>query len=237
MVRFSLFGIPVVIHPWFWLTMSMLGGLLNAAVPDRFLNMCLFMFAGTISILVHEFGHALTGRHLGGGFAHVELWAFGGLAYNEGGRFSRSQRFWMIAAGPGAGFLLGLLILGLVCLFFGPRDGGSLFMLSVFNIRTGFSESTAEFLSDRIQLFRLINHFLWINFWWGVMNLLPVHPLDGGQISELFVRSKKRVHQIAVAAAGSVVAFALWRGDLYLGLLFGYLCWRNIQAAGAPSWK
>jgi Zn-dependent protease len=94
-----------------------------------------------------------------------------------------------------------------------------------------------EFFTGRIQLFSLIAHFLWINFWWGVMNLLPVHPLDGGQISELFVRPQKRVHQIAIAAASAVVVFALWRGDLYLSLLFGYLCWRNIQAVKGLSWQ
>ncbi|WP_226895683.1 M50 family metallopeptidase [Luteolibacter marinus] len=230
MVRFTLFGIPVIIHPWFWLTLAFLGGLFDAVTPERMLYMSLFVFAGTISILVHEFGHALTGRRLGGGMASIELLAFGGLAYNQGGRFTRSQRFWMIAAGPGAGFLLLLLLILLLIAAFGPFDGLSLVQRHLFGSGSGLSERTADFFRERVPLLVLIRHFLWINFWWGILNLLPISPLDGGQITALFVRPQRRVHQIAIAAAALVVFFAIAHHQLYMALLFGFLGWKNMQA-------
>ncbi len=119
MIRFTVFGVPVEIQPWFWITAALLGGATHVQTRDQLLGVLVFMVVATLSILVHEFGHALTGRKLGGGAAHIVLWALGGLAYNQGGRFTRWQRFWMIFMGPGAGFLLLALVVaglgGLAC--------------------------------------------------------------------------------------------------------------------------
>ena len=49
MLRFTLFGIPIVVEPWFWLTMAFLGGGLNALqrnYPGDYLGVILFMMAG-----------------------------------------------------------------------------------------------------------------------------------------------------------------------------------------------
>jgi stage IV sporulation protein FB len=238
MVRFTIFGVPVEIQPWFWLTAAILSRGIDARTPEQFKLALLFIFAATISILVHEFGHALVGRRLGGGRARVVLWAFGGLAYNEGGRFTRWQRFWMIAAGPGAGFALFLLLVAVLLVAFGPRDGATLVSLGLFNTGGGVSSSTAAFFSERYALFSLISDFLWINFWWGLVNLLPVMPLDGGQITELFVKPRKRVHEIAlVAAVAMALVGALWLQSIYVTLLFGYLAWKNYQDAKAITWQ
>jgi Zn-dependent protease len=238
MVRFTIFGVPVEIQPWFWLTAAILSRGIDARTPEQFKLALLFIFAATISILVHEFGHALVGRRLGGGRARVVLWAFGGLAYNEGGRFTRWQRFWMIAAGPGAGFALFLLLVTVLLVAFGPRDGATLVSLGLFNTGGGVSASTAAFFSERYALFSLISDFLWINFWWGLVNLLPVMPLDGGQITELFVKPRKRVHEIAlVAAVAMALVGALWLQSIYVTLLFGYLAWKNYQDAKAITWQ
>ena len=118
MLRFTLFGIPIVVEPWFWLTMAFLGGGLNALqrnYPGDYLGVVLFMMAGFVSVLVHELGHALTGSKRGGGQVWIRLWALGGLAYQQGGRLDRKNRCLMILAGPGAGLLLA--VVSIACLF------------------------------------------------------------------------------------------------------------------------
>ena len=238
MVRFNLFGVPVEIQPWFWLTTAMFSGALGDITRETFQYALLFIFAATISILVHEFGHALVGRRLGGGYARIVLWAFGGLAYNEGGRFTRINRFWMIAAGPGAGFALLLLIILILAAAFGPKDATALTGSALFFLSPGsLSYETASLFLDRLPLLVLIRHFLWINFWWGVLNLLPVLPLDGGRITELYVKPQKRVYQIAVAAAIAMVALGIFRGSWYMALFFGYLAYENYKNIDNYRWQ
>jgi stage IV sporulation protein FB len=239
MVRFNLFGVPVEIQPWFWLTSAFLsGGLRQEATPETLKFALLFIFAATISILVHEFGHALVGRRLGGGYARIVLWAFGGLAYNEGGRFTKTQRFWMIAAGPGAGFALGLLILLALMAAFGPGDALTITGTALFNSSLlHLSPDTWSFFHERIPLFELITDFLWINFWWGALNLVPILPLDGGQIAELYVKPQKRVYQIAAAAALAMVAVGIFRGSWYMALFFGFLAYQNYKNIDNYRWQ
>jgi stage IV sporulation protein FB len=240
MVRFTLFGVPVEIQPWFWLSSAMLSGLLDRGITrDNFQYALLFIVAATISILVHEFGHALVGRRLGGGRARVVLWALGGLAYNEGGRFTRINNFWRVAAGPGAGFALLLLILLILAAVFSPADATYLASTTLFGVAppTGLSRETALVLAERVPLYWLIVHFLWINFWWGMLNLLPVLPLDGGRISELYVKPQKRVYQIAVATAGAMVVFAIFRQSLFMGVFFGFLAYQNYKEIENYRWQ
>ncbi|MCW1883607.1 site-2 protease family protein [Luteolibacter flavescens] len=231
MVRFTLFGIPVEIQPWFWLTIALLSGALFNPDPAGIQYGLIFILAATVSILVHELGHALTGRRLGGGYPKIVLWAMGGLAYNEGGRFTKSGRFWMIAAGPGAGFILGGLVFLIMVAVFGLSDAANLAGWSLIGMKPTLSAESLEFALNREPLMSLFRSMLWINFWWGVMNLLPVLPLDGGQITQLFVKPQKLVHQIAIAAAvATAVVGLVWRESLFMALLFGYLAWQNYQA-------
>jgi stage IV sporulation protein FB len=231
MVRFTLFRVPVEIQPWFWVTAALLGGALNAATPEALRYVVIFIFASTISILVHEYGHALVGRRLGGGHPAIVLWAFGGLAYNEGGRFTKWSRFWMTAAGPGAGLALALVVLVGLIIAVGPSDALSLAGRSLFGILAPVSETTANFFSEHPPLFTLIRSLLWINFWWSLINLLPVIPLDGGRIAEIFVKPQSRVYQLAITASVAMALVgALWMQSLYTTFLFGYLAWKNFQS-------
>jgi Zn-dependent protease len=238
MVRFTLFGVPVEIQPWFWLSAVLLSGALNSPTPEGMQYALIFILASTISILVHEFGHALTGIRLGGGWANIVLWAFGGLAYNHKGKFTRSGRFWMIAAGPGAGFLLGGLVFLIMIAVFGARDAAGLAGWSLFGFNARLSPETFDFIENRWPLISLFRSMLWINFWWGAINLLPVAPLDGGQIAQLFVKPQKRVHQIAIVTAVAAATLGLvWRESIYMALLFGYLAWKNYQELKNYHWQ
>ncbi len=239
MIRFSLFGIPVEVQPFFWIVSALMGGALNADSAAAVFAMTLFVLAAFISILIHELGHALTGRRLGGGYAKILLTSFGGLAFNQGGRFNRQQRFWMIAAGPGAGFLFLIVILALLSLLFGGSDVMALTARVLFNQPVAFkSTELLTFLHEKPYIHLFLDHLLWINFWWGVINLLPVMPLDGGQITDLYVRPQRRVFLIGMVAAAAMAALGfLWLGSIYTAVLFGYLAWKNYQNMQEVRWQ
>ena len=75
-----------------------------------------------------------------------------------------------------------------------------------------------------------------INLFWGLVNLLPVWPLDGGQIAQILLTSYNRsegqrwghVVSLLVAGALAVVAYMLTQ-RLFLSLFFGYFALVNYQ--------
>ncbi len=239
MIRFSIFGIPVEVQPFFWIVSALMSGGLYADSKAGLLAAALFVVAAFISILIHELGHAVTGQKLGGGYARIALTAFGGLAYNEGGRFTRQQQFWMVAAGPGAGFAFLALILAGLSLIFGAADVLAYTQQVLFYIRAPFqSDAFLNFLQEKPFIHLFIRHLLWINFWWGIINLLPVLPLDGGRITELFVRPQKLVYQIGIAAGAAMALYAfLSLQSIYTAGLFGFLAWQNYKAMKENPWQ
>ena len=66
MIRFTLFGVPVSIHPTLWLTLAFLGRAFFATSMVEFMGSLLFIVAAFAVLLAHEMGHALVGRKLGG---------------------------------------------------------------------------------------------------------------------------------------------------------------------------
>lgn len=239
MMRFTIFGVPVEIQPMFWLTGAFIGGAINARTKEQILGVLVFMIIMAISILVHELGHALVGRRLGGGYATITLWGLGGLAFNQGGRFTRSGNFWRVAAGPGAGFALFLLVVLLLCLGLGPVNGLNLTSLTLFGtVLTPASDELRTFVLEGGPKIRIINAFLWINFWWGILNLLPVLPLDGGRIAELFVKPQKLVYQIGLVTGIAMAAFGLmFLGSTLTAMMFGYLAYQNYQMMQSDRWS
>lgn len=238
MIRFTLFGIPIEIQPWFWLTSAMLGGGFSANSSQEIKAVLVFMVISAISILIHELGHALVGRKLGGGSASILLYGMGGLAYSYGGRFTRSGHFWRIAAGPGAGLAFTLIIIATACLILGPLAGVQVTALLLFGIKSlGLNESAVEFLMGNPQRVMLLYNLLWINFWWSLVNLLPVMPLDGGAIANLFVKPQRRVYQIGIGVAVlAAIGGILIMQSYYVAILFGYLAFRNYQMMQESRW-
>jgi Zn-dependent protease len=158
-LRFRLFGIGVRISPWFWIISAAMGWGGGPGRGDQFLQRLIIWIACVfVSILVHELGHVLVGR-LFGSDGHIVLYGMGGLAIGSSALDRRWQRVAVYAAGPGAGFLLLALVWGGVVL-------------------AGVS------VADIPPLARVAyRDLIWINLVWGLVNLLPVYPLDGGQIS------------------------------------------------------
>jgi len=104
-LRFSLLGIPVRVHPLFWLVAVVLGFGRN----DRNLALVVVWVACVfVSILVHEYGHALMARAFGSS-PSIVLWGMGGLCYSQAERQTLLQRLAVVLSGPAAG--LGLYVL------------------------------------------------------------------------------------------------------------------------------
>ncbi len=178
----------------------------------------LFMMAGFISVLGHELGHALTGWKFGGGRVWIKLWAFGGLAYQEGARLNRRNRCAMILAGPGVGLLMAVIsILVLFVIFPAPE---AILRMKIYLAYTmvPHADMLTIFPDDR-PIYGFINAMIWVNLWWSILNLVPVFPLDGGQFMDQFVKSRKKMHMISMAACGVVILIMLSL-NMTMGLLF-----------------
>lgn len=204
MIRFSILGIPVQVHPFFWITLALIGGALGANSPDAILRVCLFLLAGFISILVHELGHALTARKFG---AHSEivLQAFGGYAAYSGVRLSRPQSFLITAAGPAVQILLGLALMQII-----PR----LPEISPFGL---------YFLSV----------LMWISIVWALLNLLPVLPLDGGRMLDSILGPERiRITLWVTVIVASLLAIVSWKatGSILMPIFMGMFAWQAWQA-------
>jgi Zn-dependent protease len=221
-LNFRIFGIPVRISPFFWVVTLFLGvgfGGEEKADPKVVL---IWVVVVLVSILVHELGHAFTQRYYGGR-PWITLYGFGGLA--SCGDCDRSPRAQIIIslAGPVAGFLLaGLIICILVAL---QRFRG--FTLDWVPVM--FAPFSSRVLNVAIIF------LLFVNIAWGLLNLLPIYPLDGGRISrELFTLGHRRNGivqslQLSAGTAVLVAAYAILRRDFFMAIMFGMLAYGNFQ--------
>ena len=133
-----------------------------------------------LSILIHELGHALAFRYYGIR-SHIVLYHFGGLAIPDsqsfGGYSSGPRNPWhdvvISAAGPAAQLVAAF---GLTAIL---RMGGHSVPLSILQ-RIGFSGGEPLASND---LYYFVAFFLIVSIFWAFLNLLPVYPLDGGQIA------------------------------------------------------
>lgn len=245
-VHFKLAGFPVRVHWGFWVVAILLGfprGQIRDYDSVGALVLS-FVLAATVSILIHELGHAVLIRHYGWNSRIILYW-LGGLATFDPARESYlpshqdnednpKAKILISLAGPGAQFLLLGLLVGILyaCnlafnLGFGFRLGGSLGVLPELGQ-----------LRQNLPLSYLVLHLLFINFLWPLVNLLPIFPLDGGQVSrELFSLRNPRAGiekclmlSMVIAAVTGVVLFMLLgiegRGLLPL-IFFGMLAVNN----------
>ena len=169
-------------------------------------------------VLTHEFGHALACRQVGGVANRILLWPFGGVAYVNPPQRAGAT-LWSIAAGPLVNVALAPLLLVAV-LMWGvhgadrPTDFG-LFVQQVFYIDLGLL----------------------------IFNILPIYPLDGGQILRSLLwfplgrgRSLMVATVIGLIGGAGLIAAAAWTRDLWLGLISAYLlmnCWAALKRAQA----
>jgi len=109
-------------------------------------------------VTMHEFGHALACRSVGGRADRIVLWPLGGVAYVEPPQRPGAV-LWSIVAGP----LVNLVLV-------------PVFVAAFYYSRSAGLDHTAP------DVYQLIRALMFINIGLFVFNVLPVYPLDGGQI-------------------------------------------------------
>jgi Zn-dependent protease len=200
---FKLFNIPVTVGFDFLIIISLLA-YTRLSAPLYFVS---WLVTASVSILLHELGHAFAFKAFGA-TPWIRLYSFGGMTgMSAGDRLKPWQELLVSLAGPAAGLALGAL-----CFFIYPLFPAS--------------ETAAIVFGD----------LLFINIGWGLMNLLPLYPLDGGRVARvIFTRLFKTrgetalfVFSMTVAAVSAGVS--LYYGEYWLAILCGFLFWNNLLA-------
>ncbi|WP_162657253.1 site-2 protease family protein [Tuwongella immobilis] len=209
-LEWRMFGFPIRVNPWFWLIMAMLGG---RSLQFGFEVLLLFVLVAFVSVLVHELGHAFMMRRFGG-IPRIVLTGFGGVAISGTGGRTRMERILISLAGPFAG-------------------------LSLFGIVVGSDALFHWAETSRMTVFAYV--FLYqVNLYWNILNLLPVFPLDGGQVVRNAVsRSEytglRLATQVSMVTCGIVVMYCFFANQLnwipvdplFTGVMFGLLGYQN----------
>ena len=232
-LRFNLFGFPVSVHPLFWLIAVLLGS--SSGSPLQILIWVLVVF---ISILIHELGHALAFRRYGLG-SHIILHFSGGLTVPEstlwGSRWANvalgpNEQIFISVAGPGAGFIFAALIIGAVIL-----AGGSIITTKLLGFIPLPGYALLPFGGSILASF--ITALLWVNIFWGVINLMPVYPLDGGSIARYVLiqvdpaDGVRKSLWVSVTVGGLIALLAFFfLHSVYMALLFGFLAFQSYQS-------
>jgi Zn-dependent protease len=181
----KLFGIPLYLHPTFfllpaWLLLANAGGGLAVSL---FLLLCL---AGVFScVVLHELGHALMARVFGIGTDSITLYPIGGVARLKSMSDKPFEEICIALAGPAVNLVLAALLAPWVAATF-----------RLESIRG-------------IGLDRFLRELLIANVFLLLFNLLPCFPMDGGRVLRALLahwKGQLRATEIAVRV-GLVVAF------------------------------
>ncbi|MCH7988548.1 MAG: site-2 protease family protein [Planctomycetes bacterium] len=164
------------------------------------------MFGGVffLSVLLHEFGHVIAARMTGGSGEEILVWPFGGLAFVRPAGTFRSQLLTPMA-GPVFNLLLCLICVSPLVL--NERTEG-LFNLFTFPM----SQLSEHLFLDILELIFRANLLLL------VVNLIPVYPLDGGQILKavLSARLNREIATDLYIKSGMIVGLLALIGGLFI---------------------
>jgi Zn-dependent protease len=215
---FRFAGVDLFLH-WSWFLVAVIeiqrrAGSYSSVTWNALEYLALFLI-----VMLHEFGHALACKQVGGRANQIVLWPLGGVAYVDPPP-RPGATLWSIAAGP------------LVNVALAPVFGALYF--------AGQSLGWAETFPN---LQSLIVTVFWINVGLLVFNILPIYPLDGGQILRSllwFVIGRARSLMVAtvlglVGVAG-FIGLALWKGSIWYGALAVFMlmnCWGGFKHAQA----
>jgi stage IV sporulation protein FB len=168
------------------------------------------------SVLLHELGHAIVAEYYGRS-PRIELTTMGGLTIStRNSLLSYPKEIFLSFAGPLIGFIL----------------GGILFAIMQF----------AGPISNPYLRF-IISQLLWVNIGWGIINLIPIQPLDGGSIMRNLYHWIRNPYDertpLIISMIFGVLAIitALVLGQFYLALLVGWLVYNNYMAYRRGFWS
>lgn len=207
-----------------------------------------------LSILIHELGHAFAYRYFGHG-ARIALYWLGGLAisdqssiWNRHISLTPNRKIIVSLAGPVLGMLFGMLLVGIVFAVGGTVE----FIPPTFvgEAKNVFPALVPFFPKETYQSNPALVIFLFsglhINLFWNLMNLLPVYPLDGGQIArELFMKHDKSGEPVrnstmlSIITGALICVLAVMSNDIFIAVLFGYLAYQGYKTMnpyGGQRW-
>ena len=170
-----------------------------------------------VIVLMHEFGHSLACRSVGGQANQIVLWPLGGVAY-VAPPARPGATLWSIAAGPLVNVVLLPILTALVWLS-SSQDWAD----------------TLPNLHGYLKMIWLINAVL-LGF-----NLLPIYPLDGGQILRSLLwfvvgRAKSLLVASIIGFVGvaAMVGLAVFAQSIWIGIMAGFIllnCWGGLKQA------
>lgn len=166
-------------------------------------------------VMLHEYGHALACRQVGGKANKIVLWPLGGVAYVEPPP-RPGATLWSIAAGPLVNLVLVPILLGV-----------------------GFLGRSMGWKAAMPDAYSLVRALFFINLGLLIFNMLPIYPLDGGHILRALLwfvvgraRSLKVVTIIGFLGAAGLIVLAVWMRSVWTGLIAVYMlmnCWGGLQ--------
>jgi Zn-dependent protease len=173
---------------------------LLGASAYRGVDIAIWTAAAFISILMHELGHALTARAFDARGVNITLYGLGGVTtYSHGGVMTHGRSFLVSAAGS----------------FVGIVAGGAVWLLARNGVFDGVSHEVAVFLDS----------FVFTALVWGVLNWIPIVPLDGGHMVESLAgminpRKAPLIGQVITwIAVAIVVPLALMNGYQFAAII------------------
>jgi Zn-dependent protease len=215
---FTLAGIGVYVH-WSWFLVAIYSIQYRTHEYSSMTWNVLEYLSLFAIVLTHEFGHQLACRSVGGKTHDIVLWPLGGVAYVSPPQRPGAQ-LWSIAAGPLVNVILVPITTGLV--FLGKQ--------------MGWDESVHD-------AFQLVNNICLINLVLLIFNMMPVYPLDGGQIlrSLLWFPFGRANSLLAASIIGFIgvaglIGLAIWAQSIWLGIMTAFIlmnCWGSLKQARA----
>lgn len=221
---FRLFGIDVFLH-WSWFLVAVFliprfgDGTFDGTGNTPMLWSTALYLTLFLIVLLHEFGHALACKQVGGQARHIVLWPLGGVAFVQPPH-RPGAHLWSIVAGP----LVNVMLVPVTVIVY-------------FLVTGSLAFPTAS--SGNLHMF--VFSVMLMNFGLLVFNMFPVYPLDGGQTLMALlwfvvgrVKALKFVSTIGLIAAAmvlvlSVIFYQFWY--LILALFVGLQAWNGYRMA------
>lgn len=164
-----------------------------------------------LAVLAHEAGHAFTARAYGIGSVSITLFALGGATmFPASAELTPGKRFVISAAGSAVGIVLGGIV-GLLWLNGAFDDSSPIVRLAAIS-------------------------FIWAALGWGILNWIPIRPLDGGQMltSALEIVAPRRGSTIARVISGivgaTIVVIAYVYGQEFLAIFVAFITIVGLRA-------
>ncbi len=169
--------IPIHIFPFFWVLIAMIGWLNSQSL----LGTSIWSVVILISVLIHEYGHALTALAFGQE-SEINLVGLGGVTKRRGKTLAKWQEFLVVLNGPLAGL--------------------GLFFLTYWLF--------PHVVKEKMPLLRYAMEVaINVNLFWTLLNLLPVLPLDGGHLLRILLEGIFGFNGLKIAFILSIVLACL----------------------------